>query len=258
MRSSNSNPSIDDVRAFWDENVCGDVFTSLTDRESIQYLIATRDQRYHYEYHLQPFLKRVAAAAQGGKVIEIGCSQGIDLAELAKLGANVTGFDLSPRAIELARNRFKFEHLNGNFIVGNAEKMEIPDASFDVVYSCGVLHHTPNIKQAFKEVYRILKPGGKIFIMLYSKHSLNNYVHVAFKIPYESPKDLSKDAPVTMTFSKKGIETLLCDFDNLQLQNEYLFGAGWRPLSDIVPTFVNSALGKVMGWHWMIEGNKRG
>ena len=247
-------PSINEVREFWDENVCGDVFTDISDRESEKYVTATRDQRYKYAYHLKPFLQRVAAVKK--PVLEIGCSQGVDLAELAKLGCEVTGFDLSPRAIELAKKRFQFEGLNAKFIVGNAEEMAIPDSSVDVVYSCGVLHHTPNIAAAFKDVYRILRPGGKIFIMLYSKYSLNNLVHVLFRLPYESPKDLSKDAPVTMTFSKKGIEELLADFAPLTIEKEYLFGAGWKPVVDMVPTFANRGLGKIMGWHWMIEGTK--
>src|SRR5262245_15820294 len=96
--------NIERGQEFWDEPICGDVFTSQTERTSREYLAEVRRNRYHYEYHLMPFLRRAAAAP--GPLLEIGCSMGMDLAELARLGARVTGVDLSPKSIEVARRHF--------------------------------------------------------------------------------------------------------------------------------------------------------
>jgi ubiquinone/menaquinone biosynthesis C-methylase UbiE len=247
-------PTINDVREFWDEHICGDVFTSLTERTSREYLEEVRRNRYHYEYHLLPFLRRVAAA--GSPLLEIGCSMGMDLAELARMGAQVTGVDLSPKSIEVARRHFDMKGLSADLRVANAEHLDFPDASFATVYSFGVLHHTPNLSRALDEVYRVLKPGGRAFLMLYSRYSLNNFVHVLLRLPYESPRDWKIDAPVTQTVSKREIHDLLHRFAEVRAEKRYLFGAGWKPLSDWVPVAVNDALGRALGWHWMIEARK--
>jgi ubiquinone/menaquinone biosynthesis C-methylase UbiE len=245
---------LETVQQFWDEYICGDVFTPLTDRYSGDYLAEVRANRYKYEYHLLPFLAEVSKA--GPRVLEIGCSMGMDTAELAAMGCQMTGVDLSPKSIEVAQNHFAMRGLSADLRVGNAEALEFPDATFDAVYSFGVLHHTPHIEQALDEVYRVLKPNGKIFLMLYNRHSLNNLVHVVLRLPYESPRNWKTDAPITKTFSRGEVSKLVDKFQNHKIEMRYLFGAGWRPVSDYVPVGVNDALGRVMGWHWMIQAQK--
>ena len=246
--------SLSDVREFWDKYNCGDVFTPLTDRFSKGYLEQVQRNRYRYEYHLMPFLRRVALA--GKKVLEIGCGIGMDSGELAKLGCEVVGIDLSPKSVQVAQFYFELEGLRGELRVANAEKLDFGDREFDVVYSFGVLHHTPDITSALDEVYRVLRPGGRAFLMLYSRYSLNNFVHVLLRVPYESPRDWKTDAPITRTFSKREVEILLRRFANLRIEKRYLFGAGWRPISNIMPQFLNDALGRWLGWHWLIEAQK--
>jgi ubiquinone/menaquinone biosynthesis C-methylase UbiE len=253
-KARNHVANIEAVRTFWDEHVCGDVFTHLTERNSQEYLAEVQQNRYHYEYHLLPFLQHVARA--GHTVLEIGCGMGMDLAELAKLGCQVTGIDLSPQSLQVAQRYFTLLGLKAELRVSNAEAMDFGDAMFDVVYSFGVLHHTPDIKQALNEVYRVLRPGGRAFLMLYSRYALNNLVHVLFRIPYESPRNWQTDAPITCTFSKREVQHLLQDFVQVHINKAYLFGAGWRPLADIVPQWINSSLGRCLGWHWMIEAQK--
>src|SRR5262249_8324455 len=191
-----------------------------------EYLAEVRQKRYHYEYHLLPFLQRVAGA--GHTVLEIGCSMGMDLAELARLGCQVTGIDLSPQSLQVAQRYFLLEGLTAELRVGNAEALDFGDATFDVVYSFGVLHHTPTIEQALNEVSRVLRPGGKAFLMLYSRYALNNLVHVLCRIPYESPRTWRTDAPITRTFSKRQVQRLLRHFIPVRIDKTYLFGAGWR------------------------------
>jgi ubiquinone/menaquinone biosynthesis C-methylase UbiE len=180
----------------------------------------------------------------------------MDLAQLARLGAQVTGVDLSTNSIEVAQRHFELEGIRAELRVANAEQLDFPDASFGVVYSFGVLHHTPNLQAALDEVHRVLRPGGKAFLMLYSRYSLNRLVHVLLRIPYESPRDWKTDAPVTRVFSKREVQALLHRFESLRIEKRYLFGAGYRPVSDILPQSINDGLGRVLGWHWMIEARK--
>jgi ubiquinone/menaquinone biosynthesis C-methylase UbiE len=106
------------------------------------------------------------------RVLEIGVGLGADHQSFAEAGAEMTGVDLTPRAIEHTRRRLELFGLKSQLACGDAEKLPFADASFDVVYSWGVLHHSPNTPQAFREVHRVLKPGGTARIMIYSKYSL--------------------------------------------------------------------------------------
>jgi SAM-dependent methyltransferase len=85
---------------------------------------------------------------------------------------------LTEAAIDLARRRFAMSGLKGDFRVSDAEKLDFADESFDLVYSHGVLHHTPDIEAAIGEVYRVLKPGGRAVIMLYHRGSYNYRVGI--------------------------------------------------------------------------------
>jgi ubiquinone/menaquinone biosynthesis C-methylase UbiE len=108
---------------------------------------------------------------KGKRLLEIGCGTGTDLLQFARNGADVTGVDLTPRSIEIARKRFEVYGLRGQFLLADAENLAFPDESFDAVYSFGVLHHTPDTQKAIGEVHRVLKPGCTATIMLYNKSS---------------------------------------------------------------------------------------
>ena len=108
----------------------------------------------------------------GRDVLEIGCGLGIDTARFARAGANVTAIDLTDAGVALTHRLLDLEQLAGEAMVANAERLPFADERFDLVYSWGVLHHTPNIRAAVDEVRRVLRPGGEARVMLYSRHSL--------------------------------------------------------------------------------------
>jgi ubiquinone/menaquinone biosynthesis C-methylase UbiE len=111
------------------------------------------------------------ARARGLDVLDVGSGQGIDLIGFARGGARVTGIDLTPRHVELARAHLTALGLDGAVVNGDAEQMPFDDDSFDLVSSNGVLHHTPDIAAALREVLRVLRPGGTARILLYNKRS---------------------------------------------------------------------------------------
>jgi ubiquinone/menaquinone biosynthesis C-methylase UbiE len=111
-------------------------------------------------------------------VLDVGCGQGIDLCEYARAGARVTGIDLTPRHVELARQHLAELGLVGAAVVeGDAERLPFPDESFDLVSSNGVLHHTPDMVGALKEIRRVLRQDGRLTVIVYNRRSAHYWLH---------------------------------------------------------------------------------
>lgn len=163
------------VRAFWQAHPCG---TKFSDAEigTREFFERVEAHRYEKEWHIPAAAD--FTSTPGLKVLEIGCGLGTDGAQFAKAGADYTGVDLTEAAIELARKRFELFGLQGKFQVVDAEQLTFPDESFDVVFSHGVLHHTPDINASVREIHRVLRPGGRAIVMLYHRGSYNYRVGI--------------------------------------------------------------------------------
>ena len=156
------------VRAHWEAEPCG---SRLADAEpgSREFFAQVEAERYR----LEPFIPSFAEFERwrGKRVLEIGVGLGTDFVGFARAGAHVTGIDLTESAAELVRKRLALEGLVGDVRAADAEALPFDDGSFDLVYSWGVLHHTPNTERALAEVQRVLRPGGEARIMLYARRS---------------------------------------------------------------------------------------
>lgn len=99
---------------------------------------------------------------------EIGVGAGTDFVQWIRHGARATGVDLSPNSFAECRARITAEgHPDVPLQVADAEHLPFPDDSFDVVYSYGVLHHSPDTAAAIRGVLRVLRPGGEARLMIY-------------------------------------------------------------------------------------------
>lgn len=119
----------------------------------------------------------------GKKVLEIGCGFGAASCLFAQNRADVFAVDLSAVAVEGTRATARFHGVNVNVQTMDAERLEFEDATFDYVFSWGVLHHSHNPQAAFGQVSRVLKPNGRGLIMVYNRHSLRylqNGIHGLF------------------------------------------------------------------------------
>jgi ubiquinone/menaquinone biosynthesis C-methylase UbiE len=105
----------------------------------------------------------------GEDVLEVGCGTGCDLLQFAKNGARATGIDVTPEHVRLARERVNGE---ARVVLAEATRIPFPDAGFDYVYSHGVLHHMDEPRRAVEEIFRVLRPGGRFNVMLYSRFSM--------------------------------------------------------------------------------------
>jgi SAM-dependent methyltransferase len=163
------------VREFWQQHPCG---TKFSDAEmgSREFFERVEAHRYEKEWHIPAAAN--FAGTRGLKVLEIGCGMGTDGAQFARAGADYTGIDLTNAAVELARKRFAASELKGDFLVSDGENLDFANDSFDLVYSHGVLHHTPDIEAAVREIHRVLKPGGRAMVMLYHRGSYNYRVGI--------------------------------------------------------------------------------
>lgn len=159
--------TVEKVRGFWQKHP-PQVWYSQKKENTKEYFEDIALNRYNIHYRYLPDVAEFSQW-QGKNVLEIGCGIGTDGLQFAKNGAVYTGVDLTERAIGTAKIQFNKFNVSGTFMQANAEKLPFKDNTFDLVYSFGVLHHTPHPQKAFNEVYRVLKPGGKAIIMLYAR-----------------------------------------------------------------------------------------
>src|SRR5215471_15470925 len=161
------------VRNFWDAASCGEVY-AIGQSERDYY-----DSQSRARFELEPYIRDFAKFHEGfGRdVLEIGVGMGADHLEwAASRPRSLTGIDLTPRAIEHTGRSLAAHGFTSGLRVADAEKLPFEDESFDLIYSWGVLHHSPNTRDAIREVHRVLRPNGIARIMIYQKYSLTGYM----------------------------------------------------------------------------------
>ncbi len=159
----------DAVREYWDAQPCGTRGTR-TEVGSAAFF----DEVERVRYRLESFILRLVEFPrwQGKKVLEVGCGLGTDTLQFLRAGAQVTALDLSARSVALAAARARQVGQTALFLNADAERLPFGNDVFDLVYSWGVLHHTPDTLGAIEEVRRVLRPGGTALVMLYHRRSL--------------------------------------------------------------------------------------
>jgi SAM-dependent methyltransferase len=128
-----------------------------------------------HRYRLEPHIAEVARFPDwtARDVLEAGCGIGTDGAQFARHGARYTGLDQSELALTLAERGFEVRGLHGRFVRGTLTALPFEDESFDLVYSYGVVHHSPQPEKAIAEFRRVLRQDGVAVVMLYHRGSLN-------------------------------------------------------------------------------------
>jgi SAM-dependent methyltransferase len=152
---------------------------------------------------------------RGRMVLEVGCGAGVDLARFARGGAHVTGVDLAPSAIALARANFEQQGLNARLEVADGEQLPFPDNSFDLVYAHGVVQYTANPGRLVAECRRVVRPGGRAVFQVYNRISWLNALAKLMNVGLEH-----EDAPVLLTFSIAEFRRLLAGFEEVRIVPE--------------------------------------
>jgi FkbM family methyltransferase len=167
---SSSSSAKTEVQDFWDAASCGEVYADEEDELASQ--AAAR-------YALEPYIKTFARFDDGHDrdVLEVGVGMGADHLEWARAKPrSLTGIDLTPRAVGWTSRRLQTNGFVPRLMVGDAENLAFPDESFDLVYSWGVVHHSPDTQRCFDEIHRVLRPGGEARVMIYHSRSMVGYM----------------------------------------------------------------------------------
>jgi SAM-dependent methyltransferase len=170
-----------EVQSFWNAHPCGDHIVGGLRQEFAEdyerFFAAYDAWRYDQEGHIPATLDRFEWKDK--KVLEIGLGQGAESEQLIRRGARWSGLDLTAESVARVGARLSIRDLpHDDLKQGSALAIPYPDASFDVVFSHGVLHHIPDIATAQREIRRVLKPGGTLVAMLYARRSLNFQVSI--------------------------------------------------------------------------------
>ncbi len=240
------DPDKQAVAQFWEREACGERYGDEQDR---------------IRYELEPEILCVAdfASARGRRVLEIGVGMGADCVRWAGAGAEVVGVDLTERAVSLTMQRLAEAGLRGDVRVADAESLPFEDGSFDVVWSWGVLHHTPRADQALVEAARVLKPNGRYAVMVYHRRSwLALAAWVRFGLLKGRPlRSLSQaiacvESPGTRAYTVREVSRLL---------SPHLDRLSVRPVlthwDRRVAPGVAALAGDRFGWFLVIEGARR-
>jgi ubiquinone/menaquinone biosynthesis C-methylase UbiE len=162
-------PLKDSVREYWNKTSCGEVYSEgSTEMDRYE---SQRQARYRLEPYLVEFAK--FESAMGKDVLEIGVGMGADHIEFARaMPRTLAGVDLTPRAIDHTTRRAEIYGIKSDLIVADAENLPFDDNSFDLVYSWGVIHHSPDTQSAVNEIHRVLRFGGQARVMIYHRYSM--------------------------------------------------------------------------------------
>ena len=207
-------PSKEAVRAFWDAEPCGTRY--LQQQEDFE---THRRARYALEPYIFDFAK--FRDARGLKVLEVGVGMGADYMEWLKAGALAVGVDLSEASIERARRRSELAEFQPDLQVADAERLPFPDNSFDVVYSYGVMHHSPDTQACVGQALRVLKPGGQARVMVYHHPSITGlmlwlrYGFLRGKSLRQSVFD-NLESPGTKTYTEAEASALFAGFEDVK------------------------------------------
>lgn len=212
---------ISNVKRFWNDRPCNSRHSDASiDERPLVYSRAVTKRKYFVESHIPGFAE--FDKWKGRHILELGCGIGTDAIEFARAGADVTALDISEESIKIARRRMEVEGVNGNMARFICDDIERPDLLFfhgyDLVYSFGAMHHTPDPEAALKNARRLLKPGGEFRMMVYNRLSWKAFWIIAtygrgrfWKWRELIPKHSEAQAgcPVTHTYSKSSLRTVL-------------------------------------------------
>jgi SAM-dependent methyltransferase len=260
------------AREQWSKDPAGAVAGRQHEFGSREFFDEVERHRYH-EY--APWMPAVMGVDQfkGKRLLEVGCGMGTDLLQFARGGAHVTGVDLTPRSIEISKHHMSLYGERGDFANADCERLPFADESFDVVYSNGVLHHTPDTEGAVREIHRVLRPDGIARVMLYHRGSWAYWSQVVLRygilraefLRGNSSADIMSKyvefnagggRPLVKAYSRREARALFSMFRDVDVRVEQLTRAEFPILGRMIPNDVFRSLRRSIGWNVIVSATK--
>ncbi len=257
-----SLPDIDMVRSYWNARPCN-IRHSEKALGTKDYFDEVEARKYFVEAHIPGFAR--FSEWREKTVLEIGCGIGTDAVQFALAGADYIGTDLSNESLLIAKSRFEVYNLQGIFLEANAEEIhkQFPNQTFDLIYSFGVLHHTPNLIDALRSIRILCHQGSVLKMMVYAKHSWKSAM---ISSGLDQPEAQS-GCPIANTYSREEISELLSQagFSVNAIRQDHIFPYKVSKyvkyeyeLEDwfaAMPRDMFESLQKELGWHLMIDAS---
>ena len=239
------NGTKEDVQAFWKalyHSLYDGVDEELT-RDALFGGLAELEDMFRLREHMA-VVEMPLAELDGKEVLEIGPGSGGHSALFASYGARVTGIDLTAERARATGAKFRLmgaRALSCHAVQGDAETLPFADCTFDIVYSNGVLHHTPDTERAVDEVFRVLKSGGRAVIMLYCRDSWHYWINLLLCVGVLQGKALfdrnwlgkatewggahrqTTLNPVTRCYGRAGVHRLFGRFERVSLRKREFY-----------------------------------
>lgn len=258
-------PTLSEVQKFWDSRPCN-IKHSMAEVGTRNYFEEVEARKYFVEPHIPAFAD--FASWRGKKVLEIGCGIGTDAINFARSGAIYTGVELSNSSLDLTKKRFEvFGYKAKNLLIGNAEEISdlLPGQTFDLIYSFGVLHHTPSIENALASIQKISQSDTILKIMVYAE---NSYKQAMINDGLDQP-EAQFGCPIANSYTKEKITELLdvAGFNTNKISQDHIFPYKVEQYKNYeylredwfqsMPAKVFEALEKSFGWHLLVDASPK-
>jgi ubiquinone/menaquinone biosynthesis C-methylase UbiE len=258
----------DETQRQWDLDPCGAQYVEAAKPDTLEWFLEA--ERFRYDVYA-PWMREMMEFDQhaGEKILEVGAGMGTDHAQFARHGGVMHDIDLSAGHLALAQRNFELRGLAGSFHHGDAEALPFDDGSFDLVYSNGVIHHTPNTVRVTHEIHRVLKPGGRCIVMVYAENSLHYWRELFAKIGLRKGEldtasmgeimsrhvELSAHGskPLVKVYTARRIRKIFSRFEDVRIYKRQLTRTELPRLLHWMPI---DLAGRLMGWNLILKARK--
>ena len=258
-----ANELVEKIKQYWNTQPCN-VKHSMSEPGTEQYWNEVTERRFFVEPHLRDFAS--FHLWRGKRVLEIGSGIGSDAVEFARHGAEYVGIDLSAESVVMSQQRFELFGLTGEFHVMDGADTEAVAklGKFDLVYSCGVLHHYPDMGTCLDNIRDALVPNGEFRMLVYAKNSWKyamiqkglDQFEAQAGCPYA--KAYTKEE-IYQLLNSRSLEVLRIRQDHNFMYNVPKYRAGeyeLEPWFAVMPEDMRAAVKEYLGWHLLVKARK--
>jgi SAM-dependent methyltransferase len=254
-----TQPDIQTVQSYWDARPCN-IRHSTQPIGTKEYFDEVEKRKYFVEPHIPRFAQ--FDRWKGKRVLDVGCGIGTAAISFARAGAMVTAVDLSEQSLDLARKRAKVFGLTDKLTFYHADAEDLPSVvpvePYDLVFSFGVIHHTPRPERAVAAIRRYMSRDSEFRVMVYAKNSWKNFM---IEAGIDQPEAQS-GCPIAYTYAQDEIPGLLAGFEVISIEQDHIFPYVVEkyvnyeyeivPWFSAMPQAIFRTLEKRLGWHMMI------